>query len=160
MCWPTCAPLACAANVPAVDRWRIGDFAQRSEPIRDRPGHPLSPRSKEAYLDAMRQLSRDAQECGWIPRRFDPGRALATPRSAKARIRPTPRVIADDVWAKLLRAGLVNGRLEVNGGPISPLHQSRRLRVQHWAERSLRPRNVGSTQTRGARTFAVLFTAV
>jgi integrase len=96
----------CAAYVGAVDRWSIGDFAQRRDPIRHRLGHPLSPRSKEAYLGALRQFFRDAQEWGWIPRRFDPGRALATPRSVKALIGPTPRVIADDVWAKLLWAGL------------------------------------------------------
>lgn len=96
----------CAAYVAAVDRLLIGDYAQRREPIRDRLGTPLSPRSKEAYLGAVRQFFRDAQEWGWIPRRFDPSRALATPRSVKALIGPTPRVIADDIWAKLLWAGL------------------------------------------------------
>jgi hypothetical protein len=45
-------------------------------------------------------------EFGSIPRRFDPTRALATPRSVKALIGPAPRVLADDVWAKLLWAGL------------------------------------------------------
>ena len=54
----------------------------------------------------MRQFFRDVQEWGWIPRRFDPTRALATPRAVKALIGPAPRVIADDVWAKLLWAGL------------------------------------------------------
>jgi hypothetical protein len=63
-------------------------------------------RSKEAYLGALRQFFRDVQEWGWIPRRFDPTRALATPRVVKALIGPAPRVIADDVWAKLLWAGL------------------------------------------------------
>src|SRR4029453_8118268 len=96
----------CAAYVAAIDRMRVGDYAQRCDPIRHRVGRPLSPRSKEAYLGALRQFFRDAQEWGWIPRRFDPGRALATPRSVKALIGPTPRVIADDVWAKLLWAGL------------------------------------------------------
>jgi integrase len=96
----------CAAYVAAVDRMRVGDYAQRRDPIRDRLGTPLGPRSKEAYLGALRQFFRDAQEWGWIPRRFDPTRALATPRSVKALIGPAPRVIAADVWAKLLWAGL------------------------------------------------------
>jgi integrase len=96
----------CAAYVAAVDRMRIGDYAQRREPIRGRLGTPLSPRSKEAYLGALRQFFRDTQEWGWISRRFDPTRALATPRAVKALIGPVPRVIADDVWAKLLWAGL------------------------------------------------------
>lgn len=96
----------CAAYVAAIDRMRVGDFAQRCDPVRDRLGQPLSARSKEAYLGAMRQFFRDCQEWGWIPRRFDPARALATPRAVKALIGPSPRVIADELWAKLLWAGL------------------------------------------------------
>ena len=96
----------CAAYVAAVDRMRVGDYAQRCAPIQHLVGTPLSPRSKEAYLGALRQFFRDVQEWGWIPRRFDPTRALATPRSVKALIGPAPRVIADAVWAKLLWAGL------------------------------------------------------
>jgi len=38
--------------------------------------------------------------------RFDPNRALAVPRSVAALIGTNPRVIADEVWAKLLWAGL------------------------------------------------------
>ena len=37
---------------------------------------------------------------------FDPMRVLATPRSVRALIGPNPRLLADDVWAKLLWAGL------------------------------------------------------
>jgi hypothetical protein len=40
-----------------------------------------------------------------FPRRFDPIRSLATPRSISRLIGPDPRIIADDVWAKLLHAG-------------------------------------------------------
>jgi integrase len=96
----------CAAYVAAIDRMHVGDFAQRCGPLRDRLGHPLSARSKEGYLGALRQFFRDCQEWGWMPRRFDPARALATPRAVKALIGPAPRVIADDLWAKLLWAGL------------------------------------------------------
>ena len=53
-----------------------------------------------------RAFFRDLQEWEWIPRRFDPARALSTPRSLRALIGPDPRVIADDIWAKLLWAGL------------------------------------------------------
>jgi hypothetical protein len=48
----------------------------------------------------------DLQEGGVIPPRFDPYRSFTPPRSVKALVATTPRVIADDVWAKLLRAGL------------------------------------------------------
>lgn len=97
----------CAAYVAAVDHMHLGEYAQRQDAIHaGRLGDPLSARSKEAYLGTLRHFFRDAQEWGWIPRRFDPGRALATPRAVKALIGPRPRVIADALWAKLLWAGL------------------------------------------------------
>jgi integrase len=46
------------------------------------------------------------QEWGWCPRSFDPVRALATPRSIQALIGPNPRVVSDEIWAKLLWAGM------------------------------------------------------
>jgi integrase len=55
---------------------------------------------------ATRTFFRDCQEWEWFPRRFDPSRALAVPRSVGALIGIDPRIIADDVWAKLLHAGL------------------------------------------------------
>ena len=54
----------------------------------------------------MRVFLRDAQEWGWCEPRFDPIRVLRTPRSVRAQIGPKPRVIADEIWAKLLWAGL------------------------------------------------------
>jgi len=41
-----------------------------------------------------------------IPRRFDPIRSFMTPKSVLAKIGPNPRIISDDVWAKLVWAGL------------------------------------------------------
>ena len=51
-------------------------------------------------------LSRDCQEWEWIPHRLDASRAFALPRQLSALVRPHPRVLSDDVWAKLLWAGL------------------------------------------------------
>ncbi|WP_324199177.1 tyrosine-type recombinase/integrase [Nocardia amamiensis] len=99
----------CAAWVAAVDRMTVGDHVQSThwrESRQDRLGKPLSPKTKRAYLRAARTFFRDCQDWEWIPRRFDPARALATPRSITALQGPDPRVIADDVWAKLLWAGL------------------------------------------------------
>lgn len=96
----------CAAYVAALDRSRIGEHTARQGHIEWRLGQPLSARTKDGYLGALRAFFRDCQEWGWIARRFDPGRALATPRSVKALIGPKPRVIADEIWAKLLWAGL------------------------------------------------------
>ena len=96
----------CAAWVAAVDRMAVGDYVQRRDHLHARAGKPISPRTKAHMLMATRTFFRDCQEWEWFPRRFDPARALAVPRSISALIGTDPRVIADDVWAKLLWAGL------------------------------------------------------
>jgi integrase len=98
----------CAAWVAAVDRMAVGDFSQWTHGMRsqDRIGKPLTPESKSGYLKVPRAFFRDLHEWEWIPRRFDPAHALRTPRSIRALLGPDPRVIADDIWAKLLWAGL------------------------------------------------------
>ena len=96
----------CAAWVAAVDRMSVGDWVQRRDALGDRVGEPISPRTKAHNLMATRTFFRDCQEWEWIGRRFDPNRALALPRSVAALIGTNPRVIADEVWAKLLWAGL------------------------------------------------------
>jgi integrase len=96
----------CAAWIAAVDRMAVGDWVQRRDHLHERMGKPILPRTKAHMLMATRTFFRDLQEWEWIPRRFDPTRALALPRSVAALIGTNPRVIADDVWAKLLWAGL------------------------------------------------------
>ena len=79
---------------------------------------------------AVRTFFHDCQEWEWIPCRFDPVRAFATPRSIRALIGPNPRVIADDIWAKLLWAGLnlETGDLPANAaGQFYPLELVRAL---------------------------------
>lgn len=96
----------CAAWVAAVDRMSVGDYVQRRDALGGREGTPISPRTKAHILMATRTFFRDCQEWEWFPRRFDPSRALGVPRSIAALIATDPRVIADDLWAKLLWAGL------------------------------------------------------
>ncbi len=96
----------CATWVAAVDRMSVGDWVQRRDALGDRAGEPIAAQTKAHNLTATRTFFRDCQEWEWIPRRFDPNRALAVPRSVAALIGTNPRVIADDVWAKLLWAGL------------------------------------------------------
>jgi site-specific recombinase XerC len=97
----------CAAYVAQIDRWCVGDYAVRAESLSTRRlGHAMRPNAKSGHLYAVRQFFRDCQEWEWITRRFDPARALATPRSIKALIGPDPRVIDDKIWAKLMWAGL------------------------------------------------------
>ncbi|MFF4733470.1 hypothetical protein ACFY3M_51465 [Streptomyces mirabilis] len=114
----------CAAWIAAVDRMKIGDYVLRTSSFQERPGQPLQAESKAGLIRAVRVFFRDIQDWEWLPRRFDPQRVLALPRSINAPIGPRPRVIADDVWAKLLWAGL---NLEADdvprgkGGPIYPV---------------------------------------
>lgn len=111
----------CAAWLARLDRLAIGDYAQRRAGLTRRVGRPLAPRSKAGYITVIRTFFRDCQEWGWIRRRFDPSLALATPNSIQALIGPQPRVIADDIWAKLLWAGLnlePNDLLDQRGYPI------------------------------------------
>jgi integrase len=58
----------------------------------------------------------DLQEWGLIPRRFDPRRCLRTPKTMLALLGPKPRPLDDDIWAKLLWAGL---NLTIDDLPVS-----------------------------------------
>jgi integrase len=95
-----------AEYVAMVDRMTVGQWSQPGHMRADQVGKPLIASSKASTLEAMRVFFKDCQEWGWIPRTFSPQRALALPRSVRAKIGPNPRVIADDIWAKLLWAGL------------------------------------------------------
>jgi integrase len=98
-----------ATFVASVDQQRIGDWIEPGNAkkiVKDKVGQPVGPRYKTHFLAALRAFFLDCQEWGWIPRRFDPGRTLSTPRSIRTLVGPNPRVISDDIWAKLLWAGL------------------------------------------------------
>jgi len=97
-----------------VGQWTTGIHRPRSF------GRPLMPKTQTGFLSTLRTFFRDCQEWEWIPRRFDPGRVFAVPRSLKSLIGPDPRVIADDVWAKLLWAGLNIAEADVAGGAAHP----------------------------------------
>lgn len=94
------------AYVSAVNTCVLGELVSPGGYTGRRSGSPLSPRSKVGLLGGLRTFLSDCQEWGWCGRRFDPMRVLAAPRSVSALIGPDPRVLADDVWAKLLWAGL------------------------------------------------------
>jgi integrase len=117
--------------IAAVDRLKVGELSKslNANYMRARYGGPLSPRSKAQLIWSLRTFFRDLQEWEWIERRFDPRRAFALPRSIRALIGPDPRVISDEVWAKLMWAGLnlttadlpVHGNTRGNGKPWYPL---------------------------------------
>ncbi len=97
-----------AEYVAAVNRLKVGEYthAPATHSQNQKLGKPHTAKSKDRHLGAMRTFLRDCQEWGWIPRKLDPRRSLATPRSILGLIGPDPRVIADDAWARLLKAGL------------------------------------------------------
>jgi integrase len=125
-----------AEYVGAVDRMRIGDYVWHTAGICNGLGKPITARSKNALLGSMRCFFTDAQEWEWIPRRFDPTRAFATPRPIKSLIGPAPRTIADDLWAKLLWAGLnlASSDLPLHGSAASDsnLTENRRCTVGYY----------------------------
>ena len=90
-----------------ITNMRCGDW--RAQWVGRKPrnyGKPLTPNGRILNYTALRTFFADLQEWGVIPSRFDPYRSLRPPRSVKVLVPTTPRVIADDVWAKLLWAGL------------------------------------------------------
>ena len=97
-----------AAWIARVDRLRVGELSKslNANAMRARYGEGLSPRSKASLIGSLRTFFCDLQEWELIERRFDPYRGLALPRSIKALLGPDPRVIADDIWAKLMWSGL------------------------------------------------------
>jgi integrase len=96
----------CAAYIAMVRDIRVGDYVQRRDALSDRIGEPLAASSKVGLIVSVRAFFRDLEEWEWIDCRFDPTRALATPKSILTMTGPKPRVIADEIWAKLLWAGL------------------------------------------------------
>lgn len=110
-----------AAWVAAVDRMRIGEWAYAPDTTHYKSlvGKPHSPRNKDQHIGSLRRFFRDCHAWGWFTPQFDPTRTLATPRSIRSLIGTDPRVIADDVWAKLMWAGLnlTAEDLPLHGGP-------------------------------------------
>jgi integrase len=96
-----------AAEAVAITcQWRAGDWCTSAPVHVKNQGHALAPSTYAGRLSILRTFFRDLQEWELIPRRFDPIRSFVTPRSVLAKIGPNPRIIADDVWAKLVWAGL------------------------------------------------------
>jgi len=122
----------CAIWIATLDRMRVGDYVGRTAGLHQRLGEQLTAASKAAQISALRAFFRDCQEWEWLPRRFDPRTALAIPRSIAALLGPNPRVIADDIWAKLLWAGLNLTDVDLPAtktGPFYPIELVRAVTV-------------------------------
>jgi integrase len=95
-----------AEAVATICEWRAGDWSgSRYFHPKDR-GKPMAASTRASRISLLRIFFRDLQEWELISRRFDPRHAFTTPKSVLRLIGPNPRTIADDVWAKLVWAGL------------------------------------------------------
>jgi len=115
-----------AEFVAAVNQLHSGEYCCTWPPSAQPRGQPLSPRRKHQLLGVLRRSFLDTQEWGWMEHTFNPLRAFATPRSLTRLIGPSPRALADDVWAKLLWAGL---NLRAEDIPVAGVHRGQHGRA-------------------------------
>jgi hypothetical protein len=102
--------------IAAVDQLKVGDWCSQNADLTkfNSPiGKPLMPRTKASTLSTVRVFFMHLQQIPHrvgsanarvISPRFNPQRALRTPRSIARLIGPDPRVIDDKFWLKLLHA--------------------------------------------------------
>lgn len=107
-------------------KMRVGDWATPMGEARRRLGEPQKPGGIASHLRCVRAFFNDLQDWEWIEPKFSPAHTLVPSRAINAKIGPSPRVIADDVWAKLIWAGMnltqddVNVRSKGRNGPQLP----------------------------------------
>lgn len=99
--WTRDLAVACVA---AVNRLRVGDWAYFQH--KSTQGNPLAAATKSRYLSVVCRFFTDLQEWGWIPRRFDPQRCLAVPRSVQGLLVPNPKPVDGAIWKKLTLTAL------------------------------------------------------
>jgi len=93
-----------AEHVAAASQFRTGEFVDdRRRKYTDKL-HTAS--SRCGHISSLRCFFTDLLLWELIPYRFDPKQAFRFPRSLALQRTPNPRIIAEDVWAKLLWAGL------------------------------------------------------
>ncbi|MNB64009.1 site-specific tyrosine recombinase XerC [compost metagenome] len=92
--------------VTAVCNMKIGQWSEPRHMYKNRIGQLMTASARAGILQAIRVFFRDLQEWGLITVRFDPVRTFRLPRSIRASIGPAPRVVADDIWSKIVWAGL------------------------------------------------------
>ncbi len=115
-----------AEAVSVVCQWHGGDWCS-IDPVHVKSrGQILAPSTRAGRISILRVFFRDLQEWELIPRRFDPMRSMVTPKSLLALIGPNPRAIADDVWAKLMWAGL-----NLTGDDLPKIGDTHRVTFPH-----------------------------
>src|SRR6266478_636486 len=108
-----------AEVVATICEWHSGDWAGSTYLHAKNRGKLMAATTRASRISLLRIFFRDLQDWELIPRQFDPRRSFMTPKSLLRLIGPNPRTIADDVWAKLVWAGLnlTNDDLPKRGSP-------------------------------------------
>lgn len=73
---------------------------------------------------AVRRFFLDLQDWGWIAKHFNPRLSVAPPAHLLAQVGPDPRVIAPEIWAKLLQAALSLTAADLQPDERAPAKQS------------------------------------
>lgn len=90
--------------IAMVDDMCVGDWTHAYQSVNI--GKPLSPSTKADFISVVRTFFRNCQEWEWVKLKLNPAHSLAIPQVIQTKIGPAPRVIADDIWAKIMWAGL------------------------------------------------------
>lgn len=94
----------CLSLVKAMTHLHVGEWS--TTPGQAAPGTLLRAGTRLRKIYTVRRFFLDLQDWGWIPKHFNPRVSLAPPAHLLAQVGPDPRVIAREVWAKLLHAAL------------------------------------------------------
>ncbi|MDV5358262.1 tyrosine-type recombinase/integrase [Enterobacter asburiae] len=90
----------------AVCRMKIGQWSEPAHMYCERRGQLMKASARAGLLQGIKVFFRDLQEWELIPVRFNPARVFRLPRAIQASIGPAPRIVADDMWSKMVWAGL------------------------------------------------------
>ncbi len=99
-----------------VANGKVGDVQRETARVDARAGTPLSPNTKASRLGMIKVFFDTLIASGLIRRRFETRVVFRLPEDVARHAAPKPRDLEDDVWAKLLWAGL---NLELSDlGPV------------------------------------------
>ncbi|MBK0003966.1 tyrosine-type recombinase/integrase [Erwinia sp. S63] len=101
---------------------KIGDWSNPGGMYKERQGMLMMPAARKGLIRHVQTFFHDLQEWGWIPVKFSPERVFRAPRSLTSLIGPAPRPVADDIWCKLLHAGLNLHESDLSVSATSPYY--------------------------------------
>lgn len=93
-----------AEFIATVDQMHTGQYALHRQ--RYDTNILLSANAKKNTIATIKVFFRDLHEWEWIKPRFDPHRSFRVANHIIAAAKTPPRVLSEDVWAKLIWAGL------------------------------------------------------